>query len=455
MKKRFTRIAAFFLTAAILFPTPIQNISAAPAEAKNLTESAVFTLSSGKSAAQLKDGRYTSKAACKSGEVLTISADEEIWSVYLMFDRPTGGYTVESGGQDQACGTAGFLHEVVRPGTPSKEIRIILPETTLCDVSVYAKGELPASVQDWSAPYDDCDMLLIPTHADDEHIFFGGIMPYYAGEQQKKVQVAYLTNHWGEPYRPHELLNGLWEVGVRAYPIISDFSDYYSGSLDHAKTLYNTDKMLAYQVELIRRFKPEVIIGHDVNGEYGHGVHQLNSWLLRQAAEQSGNAQFFPESAQKYGVFDVQKTYLHLYPENQLLMDVDTPLNAFGGKTAYEMAVAGFAKHASQQKWFSVEKSGKYDCRKFGLYRTTVGPDSGIGDFLENVTFSDTPDPIVSVPEESNTESSEDASDTEPSTDSGKPAQDFSPLHLTIILAGAAVLVLLALWFITKRREKK
>lgn len=157
----------------------------------------------------------------------------------------------------------------------------------------------------------------------------------------------------------------------------------------------------------MRRFKPEVVVDHDINGEYGHGVHMLNTWILQQAVEQSGDAQYFPESARKYGTFDVQKTYLHLYPENELIMDVDTPLTAFGGKTAYEMAVAGFAKHTSQQKWFSVEKSGKYDCRKFGLYRTTVGSDSGIGDFFENVTFSDAPEPEPSKPEESSAESSE------------------------------------------------
>ena len=346
------------------------------------------------------------------------------------------------------------MHEVIRPSAPSKEITITLPESTLCDVSAYAKGALPDSVQDWNAPYDDCDMLLLPTHADDEHIFFGGIMPYYAGEKGMKVQVAYLTNHWGEPYRPHELLNGLWEVGIRAYPIISEFPDYYSKALEHAKTLYDTNEMLAYEVELLRRFKPEVVVDHDINGEYGHGVHMLNTWLLQQAVEQSGDAQYFPESAQKYGTFDVQKTYLHLYPENELIMDADTPLQAFGGKTAYEMAVAGFAKHESQQKWFSVEKSGKYDCRKFGLYRTTVGPDSGIGDFFENVTFSDAPDPVVSEPEESSRESSESLQDKF-SDIPDKTDASISPLHLTLIVLGTAALIVLIVWLTVRRKKKK
>lgn len=136
---------------------------------------------------------------------------------------------------------------------------------------------------------------------------------------------------------------GKWESAhIR---LSRNFPTYYSKALEHAKTLYDTNDMLAYEVELLRRFKPEVVVDHDINGEYGHGVHMLNTWILQQAVEQSGDVQYFPESAQKYGTFDVQKTYLHLYPENELIMDVDTPLTAFGGKTAYEMAwLPGFAK---------------------------------------------------------------------------------------------------------------
>ena len=40
--------------------------------------------------------------------------------------------------------------------------------------------------------YEDADMLLLPTHADDEHLWFGGTMPYYAGELGYKVQVGLL-----------------------------------------------------------------------------------------------------------------------------------------------------------------------------------------------------------------------------------------------------------------------
>ena len=384
MKRRiFNRLLVGLV--CLLFWCAMPQMVRAAQEAEELTNAVAFSHSRLTTLSKITDKSYTSKIQMQAGDELALASDMPIGALYLIFDRPPAPYSVQVGDTTIQCGENGFLHETIYIPNSSKELVIHLPESLLCEVYVFSKGVLPDFVQDWNQPYEDCDLLLLPTHADDEHIFFGGIMPYYAGQEGKKVQVAYLTNHWGEPYRPHELLNGLWTVGVRAYPVISEFNDLYSMSLDHAKTLYDTEKMLAYQVELIRRFKPEVIVGHDINGEYGHGVHRLNTHLLMQAVEKSGDSNAFADSAQKYGTFDVPKTYLHLYGENAFVMDVDKPLSAFGGKTAYEMAVEGFAQHRSQQKWFSVEKSGKYDCRKFGLYRTTVGQDTGVGDLFEHI----------------------------------------------------------------------
>ena len=199
------------------------------------------------------------------------------------------------------------------------------------------------------------------------------------------MQVAYLTNHYN--FRVHELLNGLWAVGIRAYPIIPEFNDYYASSLDEAKQLYNENEILNYQVELLRRFKPHVVIGHDLNGEYGHGVHMLNAHSLIKALELSNDNTMFTESALKYGIWDVPKSYLHLYTKDKLSMNWDVPLKKFDNKTAFEMATIGFSEHISQQEFFSVSKKGVFDCRAFGLYRSTVGEDKVKNDFLENINI--------------------------------------------------------------------
>ena len=127
--------------------------------------------------------------------------------------------------------------------------------------------------------------------------------------------------------------------------------------------------------------------GHVLKGEYGHGVHMLNAHLLMDAVEKCADPTAFPESAQKWGIHQPQKTYLHNYPQNQILLNVDQSLSRFGGRTAFQVAETAYAKHLSQQKWgFAVVTSGVEDCRPFGLIQSTVGEDTG-NDPFENVVF--------------------------------------------------------------------
>ena len=68
-------------------------------------------------------------------------------------------------------------------------------------------------------------------------------------------------------------------------------------------------------------------------------------------------------------------------------MDWRKPLDAFGGKTAFDIAEAAFACHISQQKTeYKVEDFGPYDNARFGLAFSTVGEDVEKNDFFENLT---------------------------------------------------------------------
>lgn len=337
------------------------------------------------------DNRYSTGSSLSEDDYLNIKSDENIRAVYILWDSLPEHFSVkdDSGNliSDYKIADNIFLHQLIRVKQDTKGLSINIDEGNckIAEIYVFGEGFLPDWVQDWKEPYKKADMLLIPTHADDEHLFFGGAMPYYAGELKLKVQVAYLTNHYN--FRAHELLNGLWTVGIRAYPVISDFYDYYASSLEEAKGLYVENEILAFQVELLRRFKPYVVIGHDLNGEYGHGVHMLNAYTLIDALSLSNDSSSFTESAQEYGLWDVPKCYLHLYKENKLSMNWDLPLRRFNKKTAFQMAEIGFSKHVSQTEFFSVGKKGVFDCRAFGLYRSTVGQDKVKNDFFENINI--------------------------------------------------------------------
>ena len=210
--------------------------------------------------------------------------------------------------------------------------------------------------------------------------------------------------------RPHEQLDGLWTVGVRNYPVMSDFPDLYAESKDRnvafeqaervfASVGVTYDDFISYISECIRRFKPLVVVSHDLNGEYGHGTHVLCASALTEAVTYAADETKYTDSAQKYGVWNIEKLYLHLYQENQIQMNYDIPLESFGGKTAFEVSQEGFQCHKSQHwtwfyKWMygtsdqPIKKATDiltYSPCQFGLYYTNVGNDVTGGDFFENV----------------------------------------------------------------------
>lgn len=367
---------------------------------------AEITVSEGKNE-KLTDNNFKTKIKFDDcGSVKIHSSEGEISYVYVIWDNPPGKWYLSEEDIAFTHGQNDFIHEFIKLNSPCDSITVNVPSgKTLCDVRIFSEGDIPKDVQIWDPPYERADLLMLPTHSDDDHLYFGGTMPYYGGELGMRVQVAYITNHWKEPVRTHELLNGLWTVGITAYPVISDIPDLPTFSLESAKEVFDTDEMRGYIVELIRRFKPYVLLGHDLLGEYGHGAHMLSAHLITEAVEISMDPESYPESYKKYGAWDVPKTYLHNYEENQIRMDWDTPLTRFDGKTGFEMAKEGFKCHVSQHKYeLAVIRNGRCSCRFFGLYRTTVGNDVTGKDFFENVVFEDETPPETQEITESQTE---------------------------------------------------
>lgn len=416
---------SLLLIACILIPSISLSAAEIDAtdEAKEYTDICVFSTTEG-SASKLQDNNFRTKLEFKSGGTVTLECEEDIYSLYVIWDNIPGVWRLQAESTPYSCGQHGFIHEYIRCRGAST-LTIEVPEgATICDVRVFGKGKAPRDVQIWSDPCEKADLLLIPSHADDEHLYFGGTMPYYAGELGYAVQVAYFTNHWAEPRRPHELLNGLWTVGITHYPVISPYPDKATFDLESAKKIYNEEEMLGYIVELMRRFKPDVVIGHDLKGEYGHGAHMLSAELICRAVDgvvQDEN--MYPVSAAKYGVWDVPKTYIHKLADNAIYMDWDKPLENFGGRTAFEMAKEGYACHVSQHGFdIAVTKYGTASCIWFGLYRSTVGPDTlEDPDFLENIPKKEeTTEPETTLPEETEPETTEqestEADVTEPGT---------------------------------------
>lgn len=395
-----------------------------------------------------------------------LSCDEEIQGIYIEWKKVPAEWYATVGESRQTYGQNGFLHEYVEVSATSVSLSVASFKRDAYSYTVYGKGSLPDSVQRWDKPCKKADLMLLSTHADDEHLFFAGILPYYAGEKGYNVQVVYMVDHAKtSKSRPHELLNGLWAVGVRNYPIIGEPPDLYSESLKAGysafeKAGYTKDYFTDFLVENIRRFKPLVIVGHDINGEYGHGAHMVYTDALINASKLTANADCNPESAEKYGVYTVPKIYLHLYEENRIIMDWDNiKLEKFGGRTAFRVSVEeGFAEHKSQHYTWFAKWSGYYDTWKvksaadieklpgkpgvykivkgegfspriFGLYSSTVGSDVLKNDFFENIDKSLIGDKPVTTTAETTTTAP--TTDDKPSVTTGSQQLSSAPASTT------------------------
>lgn len=320
---------------------------------------------------------------------VVIRADAPMHALYIRWDKVPGPYTLCWDGGTLACGEEGFLHEYIVLPEDASEVWIEIPEGELYglnDIRAFTYGTPPDNVQTWHRNDGHADILAFPTHADDELLFFGPLLAYYINERGLEVQMAYMTTH-NTPLRDHERLDGLWKLGVRSYPFIGPWPDIYVGNLAEAKLYYSTQEVTAWQVELIRRYQPMVIIGHDQQGEYGHGAHRLNTYCLISAVPDAADPEKYADSAERYGVWDTPKLYLHLEETDQIVFPIDEPMESCGGLTPYQLASKAYALHVTQQKYYSYiwrEETPECDCRLFGLYRSTVGSDSG-WDIWENV----------------------------------------------------------------------
>jgi len=368
--------------------------------ARDLTGELSISISDGKSSAVLLDRSYSTRHQLRQGTSIEIKSPEVIHSLYVIWALPPGEWTLLNNqtsddllsGSHMVFGKNDFIHEFIELDDPGDDIEIHLIErgATISCIYAFTEGYPPEWVQIWQPPLERADLLVVPTHSDDEHLFFVGTLPYYAGERGYAVQVAYFNNHWNQPPRPHELLNGLWAVGVRNYPVIpppDTFNDRRPASLEQAKSVFGWDNVVNYHIELLRRFKPSVVIGHDLNGEYGHSGHMLSAHALREAVTRAASEEHHQLSYDLYGVWDTPKLYLHLFRENYITMDWSIPLEHFDGATGFDMAVIGYSFHHSQHRWsFAVPRTGPSGHR-FGLVHTTVGPDVTGGDFFENIDW--------------------------------------------------------------------
>lgn len=364
------------------------TVSAEDAEAEEITDLCVIH-GDGKVNASLSDDSIYTYAKLNT---VSIGCEEDVYGVYVKFDREPLPFTVKSQGGETSVNDS-YLHQYFSFGGV-KEIELnFSEETSIADIYVFSQGETPSWVQKWETA-DKADIMICPTHSDDDQLYFAGMLPWCAANGYT-VQVVYLTNHLNTHDRPHELLEGIWQTGVKYYPLVAHFPDLYSLSLEDAISAfkaygYEYEDFTEFYVEVLGRYKPLVVAGHDENGEYGHGAHMLNFKALTEAVE----------IAARDGIWDVPKTYIHSWKENTVTFNWDEPLEYFDGKSAFNVSQEAFDAHKSQHRfesltnWLYGTESAPISrasqirshspCR-YGLYRSTVGLDTTENGLFEHL----------------------------------------------------------------------
>lgn len=381
--------------AVLIFCLCLLASSALAGTAQVITNRCAITISSGKKARvkAITDGKATTvfeTAKEKKPHIEVAMKDgQRCYGLSIIWPETPKPYEIwVPDGKDgwrlaKEGNTNGFVHDYIALDGYER-FRICPKEENsvfkIADLTLLSEGELPDTIQVWEKTPQKADMLLLLAHPDDEYIFMGGTIPYYACEEKKSIVVAYMT--YASPKRRTELLNGLWTAGQRTYPIMGEFKDKYFNKLADAYKLWGEDETRRFVEEIIEAYSPLVVVTHDINGEYGHGAHRLCADVAIKAVAA--------------GDTGVQKLYLHLYKENPIRLDWKKPLASFSGETALSVAKRAYKCHASQQggqvKYrgkvfkFQVVSGGMFDNSAFGLYYSTLGEDVLKNDFFENVT---------------------------------------------------------------------
>ena len=265
-------------------------------------------------------------------------------------------------------------------------IRSADTDNGLNKLRIYEKGKIPQAVQQWQDTPEKIDLMMILPHMNDETLYFSGVLSQLSA-QGKNVLVVYMA---GDSRNKHaEALDCLWTHGVRIHPVFVGFADYKTATYSQAERLWGSENTYKAMVGLIRKYKPDVVLTQDWNGEYGHNQHIMTARYCVKSVELAADASAFPAIAEAYGVWDVPKLYLHLWDEeNRLELGFDQKLDALGGLSPMQVAFIAMDKHTSQlhNPTYSLLVDGRdYDCTCFGLYRSTVGPDVEKNSFFEHL----------------------------------------------------------------------
>ncbi|MBQ4089044.1 MAG: PIG-L family deacetylase [Clostridia bacterium] len=392
MRMKLRIIAFLAVIAMVICMSPALAV-----QADTVTKQCTFEVSRGK-AKYLTDGDYeTVWEPSRSGEKLLVTLPPNgAGSIVVEWQDEPVNYMFEEYDAEKvkiaSADHTAFGGGVVQMMPVSENTRYVLltlaaGDQGICEISVYSKGDMPESVQDWYGEYLKCDMLLVAAYPGDELATFGGLLPKYATEKEAKVQLVYMTDMGRE--RKAETLDALWSLGQSNYPVFMDLKKGSVSSMeDCLRNWGGKDALIGKMVEVIRRCKPEIIVSHDINGENDDYRRALTGMLMEYAVKAAADPEAYSDSLELHGAWQAKKLYLHLGATGLVNVDLDTPAEALGGLTANEAAAMAFENYESLAGKYAVAENASV----YSLIYSTIGDDTKRNDLFENVPGLDVED---------------------------------------------------------------
>jgi LmbE family N-acetylglucosaminyl deacetylase/Leucine-rich repeat (LRR) protein len=392
MKQAWKRFAAALLLLLIVPLLPLRTADA-DGEAQNLTQKCTLFSDLDHTAYmwRISDDEIKTNQHFSAGVTVGIEWTDAVpvRAVYVAFLHEPGRYLIR-----QYDANGALLSETEGPSCVNNAIiveddtrRVVIdPEEDLdiCSLYAYGEGTIP-NFHDWQPTPEKLDYLIIAMHPDDDVLFMGAIVPIYTAQKGLEGSILYMATR--ERIRKDEAMNGAWTMGLRSLPILDEMPDIPDIYKKEFQNTFKQEDVTREVVRFLRRYKPEVVFSHDVNGEYGHWQHKLLSAAVLDATPLANDPTYDEQSYTDYGAWEVKKLYLHLYAENKIALPATEPLSAFGGKTPVEIATEAFECHQSQlPSRHAVRNEGIYSLSDFGLAYTTVGTDTtGLNDPFEHI----------------------------------------------------------------------
>ncbi len=482
------KIAALILCAMLLigsfaYPTAGDTDTAAPdqADAADVTDTAVLTLPERASAyaANLTDGAVASYVLFKKDEQLLITLSQMAAALVLEWNSLPKSYELSIFDANGAV----LTDETVTPAflnmfheLPANAATLCITASEACELStvqLFGLGTLPSSVQRWTQPQAEPDLLLIAAYPGNVLECFGGLYPSLLANGVN-VNILYLS--WRTRRRTQEALDTLWALGQTVYPYCLGLTDRGANDDGSVWVDWGKSESTSQLTRLLQQIRPAVIVTHGAAGDESYDLAAATraSQIVLDAVKRASSA--------AKDAFTPQKVYLHEASDMATMQNVDTPLWRFDGATAAETAESYFSAFQLTRQFLRTLTT----VNSYTLVATAVGEDELHNDLMEHVSYTplftplpsptpaptpeptDTPSPAPTVEPTPSPTATADITANETSMDgaqSGSGTNDLSNrlmtvltearLLLCIVLCVGLLLSLLLLCLIGRLQKKK